>query len=172
MPTVIRLSGLWKLNSILVILVMMGMNTLISCSHNKGSESIISMSHVQLVSVSDTIASDALFYEPYDVFIYLPKVGCSSCGSKDIAFWEAFIDKADKDKTALITHLVNNRELKLLERQLGIRVYRLLDYRQPLFGAQTNKDGMIFGLKKEGYATDILQLRYDTEEVRRYLEND
>lgn len=82
---------------------------------------------------------------------------------------EAFIDKADKGETALITHLVNSRELKLLERQLGIRVYRLLDYRQSLFGTRTNKDGMIFRLKKEGYATDILKLRYDVEEVRRYL---
>lgn len=150
------------------MIIMWCMAGFASCTHNNDNGTGLPMEAVQLVSVADTINSDVLLREPFDVFIYLPKVGCSSCASNDIRFLESFLYALSKERVALITHLVNTREQRILEQQLGIRVYRMLNHRDMLFGDNTHISGMMFMLDDQGDAVNILPLNYDREAAFKY----
>ena len=153
------------------MIIMWCMTGFSSCTPNNHSDNPWTMEAVQLASASDTISSAELVNEPYRVFIYMPKVGCSSCASNDIRFLESFLYTLNKERTALITHMVNTREQRLLEKQLGIRVYRMMNHREKLFGDNNHNNGMIFTLNKNGDAVNVLPLNYDREEAFRYCKN-
>lgn len=161
-------SFLWTLSktTVLVVISFLGL----SCSRIAETSDEMEIMSQPLISLSDTIQSRNLADSQQQLYVYLPKVGCSSCNDKDIAFIETFIYRFNHKRVAIITNLVNAREQRLLEQRLNVKVYRAFNHNEPLFGKDTHDEGMIFMMKEHGMAHHIFKLRYDVEEAVKYCD--
>ena len=168
MATITRLCGSWSLSRCRGLAVLWVL-CLISCSRKDNWVEQLPMADLQLATLTDTISTSTLAkLEKPTLFIYLPKVGCSSCGSKEIDFINLLIQCSNKERITLITQLITSREQQILSQQLGVKVYRLLPPWELLFGDNTHDNGMLFQAHNEGYASDILLLDYDLKDLMRY----